>query len=348
MAKLAGVSTATASRVLSDSGYGVNPQLRDRVLAAARELHYVPNAHARALASASSSSVGVIVHDVADPYFAEIVQGILDVADQTGRLTMICHTARQPDKELEYLALLRAQQMEAVIVASSGFDDTAISDRMREECASYAANSVRLAFIGRHLLDVDMVLPDNRGGGQMVAEALLDRGHRVFGVIAGPEHLTVTNDRLAGFRETLERAGITLADDHVIAGGFTRDGGGEAARELLEHVPGITAIYALNDLMAIGALHSLQQLGVDVPGQISLVGFDDIAGARDTTPPLSTVHVPLSELGKRALQLALSDEGDRPRAERVPTSFVARASIGPAPQAGAGDTDASLRADRSA
>jgi LacI family transcriptional regulator len=328
VAEAAGVSTATASRVLSNSTYGVKPELRERVLAAAARLRYVPNAHARALARASTSSVGVIVHDVSDPYFAEITQGILKVAGETGRLAMICHTDRLPEKELEYLALLRAQHAEAVIFAGSGFDDAEFADRVRDEIEAYAASAVRLAVIGRHPLIAHAVIPDNRGGAERVAEALVAHGHRTIGVVNGPQRLTSTNDRLAGFRGGLEKSGVALPEPHIVPGDFTRESGAAGARQLLERVPDLTAIFALNDLMAIGALSVLQAEGVRVPEDVSLVGFDDIASSRDTTPALATVHIPLRELGERALRLAMDDAADAARVEHVPTAFVARESLG--------------------
>lgn len=328
VAARAGVSSATASRVLSNSSYGVKPELRERVLSAASALHYVPNAHARALARSSTTTVGVIVHDISDPYFADIVQGILEVAGDSDRLVMICHTDRIPARELEYLALLRAQQAEAVILASSGFDDADYMAQIAEERAAYATAGVALAGIGRHPGELDTVELDNSGGGYRVATEMLARGHRCIGAISGPDALTVTSDRIDGFLRGLADGGVDLPDANIVAGDFTRDGGAAALGRLLDAVPELTAVFALNDQMGIGALAELSRRGLRAPDDVSIVGFDNIAASRDTAPPLATVDVPLAELGRRALALALSGDAE-PQPHRAEVTFVDRASLGP-------------------
>lgn len=326
VAKAAQVSTATASRVLSGSTYGVAEELRSRVLAAAEALQYVPNAHAQALARASSSTVGVIVRDVSDPYFSEIARGILEVAGD--RLVMICHTGRDPERELDYLALLRAQQVEAVILAGSGVNDPEFGARMADVVAPYRAAGGRLASIGRHLFTTDAVIADNPGGAAAMGRAVAELGHRRVGVVSGPATLTVTEDRLSGFRLGLAALGVELPPERIVHSDFSRDGGAVGMRELLDSAPDVTAVFALNDVMAVGALATLRERGLSVPGDISLVGFDDIPMSRDTTPPLATVRVPMAELGARALELALHGNGDGSRVERLATQLVRRESLG--------------------
>ena len=337
VARAAGVSMATASRVLSRSSYGVAEELRDRVQAAAAELDYVPNAHARALAKASSSTIGVVVHDIADPYFAEIVRGILEVATERDHLVTICHTGRDSDLELEYLSLLRAQQTEAIVLAASGRDDTEFSERLAQVVAPYTAAGGRLAVIGRHMLDADAVAPDNIGGGLALGRAVVARGHRHVGVLSGPDELTVSKDRLAGFTQALSEAGLELPEDRIVHGHFSREGGAEAMRHMLAHAPDVTAVFAVNDVMAIGALSALREAGMIVPDDISLLGFDDIPIARDLEPPLATVRIPMFELGATAVRMALDDppedaEDDAgPRSTSIPVEVVLRPSLGRPP-----------------
>src|SRR5688500_3076377 len=152
VARRAGVSQATASRVINDSSYPVTAELRRRVLAAAEELHYVPNAHAQALVHARSRTVGVIVHDLSDPYFSEIMRGMQRVAAAQDRLVMICNTYRDLDRELAYVRLLHAQRVEALILAGSGYDDRQFSARLGAQIETFVASGGRLALIGRHLL----------------------------------------------------------------------------------------------------------------------------------------------------------------------------------------------------
>lgn len=328
VARRAGVSSATASRVLNDSAYRVTDELRTRVLRAADELNYVPNAHAQALVRASTRTVGVIVHDVSDPYFSEITRGIQRVATAAGRLVMLCNTYRDQERELEYVRLLRSQRVEALILAGSGYDDREYSQRMWGQIAAFTNEGGRVGLIGRHHLAGDAVIADNVGGARALAQALLRLGHRRIGVIGGPPAVTTTRDRLESFRSTLAEAGVSLPSDHVVEGDFSRDGGERGTYILLDRHPELTAIFALNDTMAVGVLAALRARGIAVPDQMSVVGFDDIPITRDVTPALSTVRVPMVEMGARVMELALEPGGSDLRVEHVPTEVVLRGSTG--------------------
>jgi LacI family transcriptional regulator len=330
VARLAGVSVATASRTLSGAR-PVGARLRERVLAAARELSYAPNPHARALAQASDASIGVVVHDVTDPYFSEIVRGMLAGAEAVGRMVLICNTWRDPDRELAYVASFRAQRVRALVLAGSGIDDRRFGARMANEISGFEAGGGKAVLIGRHYAPGDAVIPDNVGGARALAGELAALGHRRIGVIGGPAHLTTSTDRLTGFRSGLEDAGVELPDVHVVEGDFTREGGARGAALLLDRVPGITAIWALNDVMAVGALRTLRERGLRVPDEVSLCGFDDIPLATDVAPELSTVRVPMVEMGSRALGLALDAHRSEIRIDHLPTRVVLRGTTGPAP-----------------
>jgi LacI family transcriptional regulator len=329
VARLAGVSVATASRTLNGSR-PVAEALRDQVLAAARELDYTPNPHARALAQASDASVGVIVHDVSDPYFSEIIRGMLQSSAQSERLVLICNTYRDRERELAYVAHFRAQRVKALVLAGSGLEDRDFGARMAAQIMAFEATGGRAALIGRHYAPGDAVIPDNVTGAREMARTLAGLGHRRIGVISGPANLTTTHDRLAGLRMGLEDSGLELASGAVVTGDFTRDGGERAVQELLKRIPGLTAIFALNDVMAIGALSGLRRLGKRVPEDISLAGFDDIPIARDLMPSLTTVRVPMLEMGARALALALEPRTAGLRTEHLSTELVIRDSTGPA------------------
>lgn len=333
VARRAEVSLATASRVLNGSTRGVTPELRARVLEAAEELHYVPNAHAQALARASTRMVGVIVHDVSDPYFAEISRGILRVATDAGRLVLICNTYRDTARELEYVATLRAHRVEAVVLAGSGIDDQRFSQEMAAQLGAFSAAGGRVALIGRHHFPGDAVMPDNAGGARALARALLRLGHRRIGVITGPPLLTTTRDRLAGFRGALDEAGVDLPADQIAASDFTRESGARAAAQLLDRTPGLTAVFGMNDAVAIGVMRELRARGARVPEDVSIAGFDDMPIAADVTPTLSTVRVPMADLGARAMTLALDDRGGSElRVIHVPAEVVLRDSTAPPPE----------------
>ncbi|GAB7049895.1 LacI family DNA-binding transcriptional regulator [Catenuloplanes indicus] len=328
VAKRAGVSPATASRIINGSPKPVTEALRERVLAAVEELQYVPNAHAQSLARANRSAIGVIVHDVSDPYFAEITRGLQRVATEHGRLVIICNSYRDPARELEYVELLRAHQVAALVLAGSGYHDEDFTAALAGKLQVYEKGGGRVAVIGRHQHAGDAVVPDNEMGGYLIGVELLALGHERIGVIAGPKLLTTTTDRLSGLRRAAAEHGRELS--HVAYADFDRDSGAEAAAALLDAEPGLTAIAALNDSMAIGALALLRSRGVDVPGQVSVTGFDDMPVARDVTPALTTVRLPLAEMGARAMTLALDGTGEPGnRIEEVGAELIRRDSAGP-------------------
>ncbi|WFE40268.1 LacI family DNA-binding transcriptional regulator [Micromonospora sp. WMMD998] len=326
MARAADVSLATASRALN--GMRVTPQLRDRVLAAAAHLAYTPNAHARALAGASHRTVGVICHDVTDPYFAAIAGGVMRVAGANDLLVMLASTFRDPEREIAYVSMLRAERAPAILLAGSGFEDARWERAMEAELKPYLDGGGRVAVVSRHRsLKVDSVLPENRAGAAAMARALLELGHRRFAVLSGPRALTTVADRLGGFRDELAAAGVPLDRAHVVEGPFTRDGGYQAMTELLTRGLDATCVFALTDVMAIGAYAALRDHGLSVPGDVSVAGFDDIPIVRDLTPPLTTVALPLRELGEKVMEMALTENtGRRRRILRMAGEVVVRAS----------------------
>ncbi|MEU5682974.1 LacI family DNA-binding transcriptional regulator [Streptomyces venezuelae] len=329
VARTAGVSLATASRALNGTAR-VRDDLRSRVLAAAARLGYIPNAHAQALASSSNNTVGVICHDVGDPYFAAIASGVMAAAAERGLLVMLASTFREAGREIAYVSMLRAQRARAVLLIGSGFQDPSWERELAAELTPYVRSGGRVAVVSRHRsLRVDTVLPENREGAAALARALLGLGHRDFAVLTGPERLTTVADRLAGFRAALAEAGVALPRDRVVEGTFTRDGGYAAAAELLRRGRPPTCVFAVTDVMAVGALAALRERGVRVPDDVSLAGFDDIPLVRELTPPLTTVALPLPEMGRAVLELALREPaGRRSRVERVRGEVVVRGSTG--------------------
>jgi LacI family transcriptional regulator len=334
----AGVSIATASRVLhGGGGRAVGEELRRRVEAAAGELNYVSNAPAQALARARTAVVGLIVHDVADPYFGAIATGVMKAAHEHDLMVMLAATFRDPQLELEYLRRLRNQRARAVLLAGSGFTDARFTERLAESLGGFAAEGGRVACVGDHGVAVDTVEPDNRGGAEAAIGHLWDLGHRRIGVVAGPAGLTTVRQRLDGVRRALRRRGTELPADHVVEADFTRDGGRAATLELLARHPDLTAVFALNDGMALGALAALRdELGRSVPDEVSLVGFDDLPGAADVRPALTTVHLPLEKTGSRAMELILDESAPRDtrRIVELEVELRVRASTGPVRAAG--------------
>jgi LacI family transcriptional regulator len=249
---------------------------------------------------------------------------------ENGALLVICNSYRDPVREREYVQLLSAQRVTAIVLAGSGYHDAEATQQLDEALRQYESGGGRVAVIGRHELTGHAVQPANLDGARLAGEYLYALGHRAIGVLAGPKELTTTTDRLTGLRQAGKAVDVALPTRHIVYTDFTRDSGARAAAKLLAADPKITALLAHNDAIAIGALAAARERGVTVPAELSVVGFDDMPIARDVTPPLTTVRLPLVEMGARALTLAL---GEHPpgaaTVETTPAELVVRGSTAP-------------------
>ena len=338
VADRAGVSLSTASRVLSDGPRQPAPHLADRVHQAVAELGYTANLQARAVATGQSTMVGVVVHDIADPYFSSIAAGLIEVADAQRLLVCMSSTPAAEAAEQAYVALMRAQRARAVILIGSRTDDAQARDALRAEIAAFTRAGGRAVCVSQDLLGVDTVRPENAAGAQDLARAMVALGHRRFAVLAGPRDLLTARDRLDGFRAGLAAWSVPLEEGRVIHGPFSRDGGYEAMSAVLAAgEPRPDCVFAVTDVMALGALARLRAGGLQVPADIALAGFDDIATLRDVDPPLTTVRLPLKRMGEMAANLVLSEAGDapqdQPRVIPVPGEVILRDSTVPHPPA---------------
>jgi LacI family transcriptional regulator len=330
VAERAGVSLATASRALAGRD-GVSERVADRVRQVSRDLGYVANLHARTLAGGSTSTVGLIVHQIDDPYFSEIASGVIGAAGEQDLMVQICHSGRDPRKELGQIRSLIAQRVRVLIVAGSGYVDPKLQSESKAELSAFENAGGRVAVIGRHFLSADAVLPDNEAAGATITDHVLSLGHRRIAVAAGTARLTTVADRLAGVASALNRKGLSLRDLPVVMTDFTRDGGRGAAEWILREHPRTTAIIALNDAMAIGVLSTLRSHGIAVPDQMSVVGFDDVSVAADLAPSLTTVRLPMAAMGRLALTMALKPRSTRSRRKSTGHELIVRDSTGPVP-----------------
>lgn len=326
VARRAGVSTASVSRVLNGN-YPVSEDVRRRVLEAVRDLGYVGNAHARALLKSTSGTVGVILHDVSDPYFAEIVRGVQEVAGLEDRLVVICNSLREPGREITYIEMLRAHRVDAVIMAGGHIMDDEYVMALREQALQLRAQGSRLVLCGRHPVRADAVVPDNTVGAARLVRHLLAAGHRRIAHISGPPELSTTRDRLEGYLGALASYGLDADPALIVPGEFSRDGGYDGVGCLLDSGAEFTAVFAANDLTAVGAIARLHERGLRVPEDISVAGFDDVPVAGDVTPPLTTVRVPMVEMGRQSMRLALRDPAAPYEVVRLETELVVRKSV---------------------
>ncbi|MFE2676035.1 LacI family DNA-binding transcriptional regulator [Streptomyces hygroscopicus] len=339
VAARARVSAATVSRVLSGN-YPVAESTRARVLRAVEELEYVVNGPASALAAATSDLVGVLVNDIADPFFG-IIAGAVQAemgatVGEPGRggekLAVICNTGGSPERELNYLTLLQRQRAAAVVLTGGAVEHPDHAAAVAAKASRLAASGTRVVLCGRPPIDDATTLAfDNRGGARRLTEHLLTLGHRRIGYVAGPAERTTTRHRLEGHRAALTAAGADQdAERLTVHGLYDRASGYDATLELLRRERTLTAVVAANDTIALGVCAALRDQGLRIPEDVSVAGFDDLPFSADAVPALTTMRLPLHEAGARAGRLALGREPQPPGGvAMVRAELMARASTAP-------------------
>ncbi|PFG18786.1 LacI family DNA-binding transcriptional regulator [Serinibacter salmoneus] len=306
VAREAGVSLATASRAINGSAdRSVRPELARRVEAAAARLRYVPDATAQAMARGRTTSLGLIVHDISDPYFSAIADAVVRRAEAEGLQVTLATTQNDAAREADLVDLMRRQRVRAIVVAGGRMSEqhaTALEEAVR----GLEADGGRVALIGQPVRGTHAVALDNVGGARDLGEALLARGYRRFALLGGPEERVTAADRRRGFTEAIHgHSGATLADADVLTCDFTWEGGYDAMTQLLARGTEAQVVLAANDVMALGALAAIRESGRTVPRDLALTGFGGVSTLRDVTPRLTTVQIPMAELGERATALAL-------------------------------------------
>lgn len=302
VARLAGVSVATASRALNNTGY-VSKEARTRVLEAARQLNYHINVNARSLTSGKTYTIALVLPDVTNPFFPAVARGVEDAASRKGYSVILCNTDGSARKEADYLNMLRSRRVDGIIFTTSELSGARIS--------SIIGTSTAVVLVDRDLGEpYDIVKTDNVKGGFLATNHLISLGHTRIAVISGPLSLTTGLERVQGYKNALAQAGIPFDESLVVEGDFRQQGGRAAMERLIEECGGkpstkFSAVFACNDLMAVGALTALEDHGIAVPSEVAVVGYDDIAFASVTRPRLSTVAQPKYEMGVLAAEMLL-------------------------------------------
>jgi LacI family transcriptional regulator len=325
VAREAGVSLATASRSLNGSSRTVNEKYRSKVLDAAARLNYSPNLSAQAVARGSTMTVALVVADISDPYFSSIAAGVVAEADRERLIVTMAASERDSRRELEIVRTLRGQRPKVIILAGSRRENDPSEADLRRELDDYERAGGRVVIISRNELGFRTVDIDNTEGADDLATTLVDLGYREFAVLAGNLELKTAADRYAGFVAALARHGIRMPPDRVVGSAFTRDGGHDGMRTLIERgLDDVEVVFAVNDVMAVGALSAMREAALEPGVDAAIAGFDDIPTVQDVWPTLTTVRVPLVEVGRSALRLALEDRPGEDSAVR--TSVVVRDS----------------------
>jgi LacI family transcriptional regulator len=299
VAKLAGVSAMTVSRVLNNSGY-VSRQTRSRVEAAIAELAYVPNALGRQLRSKRTKMLALVLSDIMNPFFTTIARGVEDAAGARGFSVMFCNTDESETEEAQYLLMLVERQVDGVLLVPANSSGKSL--RM------LLAHRMPVVVLDRRIQSrrVDSVRSDSEAGAYTLTQHLIGLGHRRIAVLTGRRSVSTSVDRVAGYRRALLDADLDLDDDLVIYGEYNQLEGHRMAQRILAVEPRPTAIFAANNFIAFGAMRALREAAIRIPEEMSLVAFDDLPAAWMSDPFLTVVDQPAYEIGRRGAELLLS------------------------------------------
>lgn len=303
VAERAGVSRSTVSRVLNNNGR-VDPETKQKVLAAMKELNYQPSQVARNLRRKETNLIAVLIPCISNPFFGSLVQGIEEVAVRKGYHVILCNMGEDPVRQMEYLRMLERKQVDGVIL-------TALRNPL-EEVKSYLQYGP-IVLASEYVEDDSLpaVIIDNIKAAEHAAEHLILKGHKRIGFINGPEHIVLCRDRQKGYVQTLEKYEIPVSYDLIMYSDFTIEGGFQCAKQLLALKEKPSAIFAANDEMAVGVIQAVQEQGLRVPQDVAVVGFDNVQVSRVVQPNLTTIDQPIVQMGVQSMELLMSYlEGD--------------------------------------
>ncbi len=303
VAKRAHVSPSTVSRVFNNTAR-ISEGTRARVLQAAQELDYHPSALASGLARKKSLMIGLVIPDIQNPYSATLARGVQDMVFSQGYVPIICNTNGDPEKELHVLREIRRRGVDGLIITPPQLQ---VVSEVNRYIRKLLDKGMPIVFVGNRLNDpnVDFVTSRAQDGAIQAVNYLVSLGHRAIGFIGGYYTQGIAVGRWLGYQEALIANRIPIRPEWMIEADLSQEGGEQALYRLLDLPNPPTAVFAINDLMAIGAITACRKRGVRVPEQMSIVGFDDIPFAALTTPPLTTVAQPTYELGHKAAELLL-------------------------------------------
>ena len=298
VAEHAGVSVSTVSHVINETRH-VSTDTRQRVLGAMNALNYQPNRLARSLRVKKTQTIGMIVPDSSNPFFSEIARHIEDYCFEQGYSVILCNSDGDLDKELFYANVLVEKQVDGILFVAVGLSE--------DNILSLNAQHIPTMLVDRHIpkLALDSVLVNNRKGGWLATEHLIERGHQRIGCITGFSGLTPSSERVMGYHQALEERGLSIDESLIVQGDFHFKSGYDRTQQLLDLKKPPTALFCGNDLMAIGAMRAAVERGLNIPDDIAFVGFDDIPIAQFMNPPLTSVTQPLKKLGRLSSQLLI-------------------------------------------
>jgi LacI family transcriptional regulator len=328
VARHAGVSAMTVSRVVNRADY-VAAATRQRVEQAIAELGYVPNSLARGLTSRKTGALGLVVPDVANPFFTLVLKGAEKVARQAGYRVTICNSEADPELEQDYLGDIISNQAEGAIIAPVG-------DSSRTRLRALKRNNVPFVLVDRSVagLEADLVQGDSVGGARILVDHLISLGHRRIAMISDSDDVSTARDRVRGYTDALAAVGVTPDPELLVPASVTEDseGGRRAMSQLLALKKRPTAVFAINNMVAVGAVAAIREAGLEVPDDIAVVCFDEIVHAAVLSPFLTVMAQPAETFGMLAAQLLLERISARAESRRrivvLPGDLIVRRSCG--------------------
>lgn len=296
IAKVAGVSYATVSRALSNHP-DVSPETRERIKKIAKEMNYVPDPSARGLKGKNTNMIGLVVPDISNPFFSELALGVESFANEHGYCVFLCNTNWDYEREKTYVDILKAKRVDGVIISS-----------VIENATHHKKLSLPLVYIteGPRSDDIYYVGIDNKAGAVLGVEYLIKLGHKDIVYIGGSEKTSTNRERFEGYKETMQRHGYTVKANLRTSNSFSQESGYKAAMEMLIKSEIPTAVFAVNDIVALGVIQAIEEFGLKVPEDISVVGFDDIAFSSMHRIKLTTVSQPKFEMGRQSAELLIN------------------------------------------
>ena len=323
VARAAGLSVTSVSRYLNGS-LNLPAATAQRIDRAIADLGYRPNPHARSLSLGRSNTIGLVIPDIANPFFARLAASVEETADAQNLGVLLCATLNRPGREHEYLERLRRNHVDALLFVTNHTDDGSLAKAINDRA--------RVAVLDEDIegTNVPKVFCDNAGGGHAAARHLISAGHRRLAFLGGPEGMMSTRQRLAGCHKALREAGPDAQLVATTYGDYSIAQGRASAEELLANLSGATAVIAASDGMAVGFMEVLMERGMRVPEDLSIVTFDDVEPVHLFSPPLSAIHQPVTEMGRRGVEIvARQARGEAPPndVEHLACTLIERASV---------------------
>lgn len=326
VAKEAGVSIATVSKVLNGVGR-ISDETIKRVERVMKELQYQPSVVASALTGKQTYTIGMLLPDLANPYFAEVARHVEDRANQLGYSVIICSTDNNVEKESNYISLLNQKSVDGLIIATGIQHEQTSQHIMKQQ--------IPVALFARDFpsLVVDAVLLDDFLGGYQATKHLIDLGHEKIAMIAENEEYLSAQERIRGYCQAMEDAGLSEYTRRKTVYSFTIEGAKQNVIQLLDSIDPPTAIFTTNDILAIGAIQAAYECRISVPDELSIVGFDDTILSRIVTPPLTSVRQPIQEMGMQVMDLLVQEIEQKKRGRRkivlLPELIIRRSTSNP-------------------